>query len=169
MLLQGRGKGSKRGAKGKAAGGKDAAATSHVSSTAARDQQLGVFHALGKLLHNKRVAAPEAAAAAGKGVTGTATPAAQDPEDSDCMVVSQEPVPAEGAGSGSSSGLGPRLHSRHRRAPLQYDPEAVLGASGLDAVSTISFLSSNYLNFMGEEVEEAAEAAEYLSSAGEGR
>jgi hypothetical protein len=83
------------------------------------------------------------------------------------MIVSQDPVPAEGASSGSS-GLGLRLHSRHQRAPLQYDPEAVLGASGLDALSTISFLSSNYLNFMGEEVEEAAEAAEYLSSAGEG-
>lgn len=66
----------------------------------------------------------------------------------------------------SSSGLQlPTLPllQRFTRPPMRYDPEAILGASGLEALGVTSFLHENYLHFAAEDaIDDAAEAAKYV-------
>jgi len=120
------------------------------------DTGLSLFHALGKLLHGKRLPpdggahAEERDGAAGAAAAGWMS------------------LPAlRGAGVPAAEPLPPLLLSQHlRRPPSASDPEATLGRAQLDADSVSAFLQENMCDFIAEErIEDAAACADYLSHA----
>lgn len=131
-----KGKGSKR--KQAPSGGSGGSAPSY----AGRDGGLGLFHALGKLLYNKRLPPGGAGADAGAEEEGSSKRARAR------AAGAQEP--AEGGG----------------RPPMEFDPEAVLDASGMEAGSVAAFLHENLPAFVSEDaIEDLAECLAYLSDA----
>ncbi|KAK9814703.1 hypothetical protein WJX72_010168 [[Myrmecia] bisecta] len=164
--------------KGKGRGRKTKAAepeSTLQSSGVARDQSLTIFHALGKVLYNKRED-PDAATAADataatkskKAKTGAPARAASQPAAA-VRAEGEQDVLARLRGDAceTSSACVSVVSERFRRQPLPCDPEAVLTQSGLDASSASSFLHENMLEFLQDcAIEDAAAECGYLSDAG---
>eukprot|EP00887_Chlorella_sp_A99_P000359 scaffold13.g359.t1 len=191
----------KRGAKRKAAGGRDAAAAAAVAGAArtqvafaGRDSMLSLFHALGKLLYNKRsevsqaapASAPAPAAAGSPGASeepaatsaeGPASPSAlaSAPSSQQQQQPEQQQQPAGQAWTASGFWQGARSVAVEeeaqvadwcRRPPMQFDPEAVLAGAGLDAGTVAAFLHENLPHFVADPgVPDMAAALAYLSAA----
>ncbi|KAK9832070.1 hypothetical protein WJX81_003996 [Elliptochloris bilobata] len=152
-----RGKSRSRG-KAKAEGSAGEAAFTALLRVAdgGRDIGLGPFHALGKLLYNKRLD-PEGAHAepAAPAAAEVATDAARG----------EDPSAGPAAAAAEERSV-PQLVEGLRRAPQAFDAEAVVLHSGLDARTVIAFLHENMLHFVAESaVADAADALAYLSDA----
>ena len=121
---------------------------------ALRDSSLSLFHALGKLLYSKRLSPAAASQQPGSGSLPAASQApAQPPQQAPQQTQQQQPQPLQQqAGSGQGSSTQPwTAHSFWQQAaaaatppprpaaawaqrqPLDFDPEAVLAAAGLEA------------------------------------
>jgi hypothetical protein len=132
---------------------------------AAKDGSLSLFHALGKLLYNKRSA---------NGATGGAGQQQEEEEQRGAgWRAGQAWLQAHLHGSGvGRGGRQPAVapHAAPQRAPwccrrpMEFDPEAVLGAARLEAGMVAAFLHENLHNFVEEEaVGDMATCMDYLS------
>lgn len=142
---------AKRGKKAKAQPSAAAAAASNTLPSFGKDTGFALFHALGKILYNKRPDDTEAS-------TDDCLPSAE---------AEQSAVPnASHAMQMPSSSKQLRVSDRHKRPRLGVDPEAVTLKSGLEASTAAAFLHENMLEFVHQDaVEDAAEACLYLSHA----
>ncbi|KAL4424733.1 hypothetical protein ABPG77_000076 [Micractinium sp. CCAP 211/92] len=143
-----------RGAKRKADAGTAAASAGGAEGEprlgyALRDSTLSLFHALGKLLYNKRLE---------PGSSQAAEQAQQQQQ--------QPPWASFGQAAAAAPGKPLPLADWAHRRPMEFDPEAVLAASGLEAGSVSAFLHENVLHFIEDSaVEDAAACMEQLSAA----
>ncbi|KAI8470106.1 MAG: hypothetical protein J3K34DRAFT_266674 [Monoraphidium minutum] len=181
---RGRKRGPGGGAKAEGGGGGGAAEQQHaLLGHVARDQRLSIYHALGKLLHNKREWPPPSGGAAG----GAAAAAAAAVDDSQGEQKRRCREPAGGAAPAAdgvaqqgafgfkagAAELGPpggaepaELREELRRPPMRYDPEAVLQQSALNAATVAASLGESYPSFTADgAVADVAAAAAYLSDA----
>ncbi|CAD7701129.1 unnamed protein product [Ostreobium quekettii] len=111
-----------------------------------RDAQLSVFHALGKILYNKRENDKGGSALCAR--TCLQLPSSSQAQDQVCSLKSVQ------------------LLDRYMRPPSKYNPEEVVGLSGLDASSLVGFLHEHHLHFChSDAMDTAADAAEYFSDA----
>ncbi|DBA67986.1 TPA: hypothetical protein ACH3X2_014019 [Trebouxia sp. C0005] len=145
---------AKRGKKNKAEAAVSAAtATSGSQVSCGKDTGLALFHALGKILYNKRPDDAEGSADA----DSTAGAGAGD-----CLL----PVSSAALQMPSSRNKPCEVADRRKRPQLGVDPEAVLLKSGLESSLAAAFLHENMLEFVHHDaVEDAAGACSYLSDA----
>ncbi|DBA75164.1 hypothetical protein WJX77_005220 [Trebouxia sp. C0004] len=145
---------AKRGKKSKAeAAVPVATATSGSTVSSGKDTGLALFHALGKILYNKR---PDAA----EGIADADSVAGAGVED--CLL----PLSSAALQMRSSRNKPCEVADRHKRPKLGADPEAVLLKSGLESSTAAAFLHENMLEFVNHDaVEDAAGACSYLSDA----
>lgn len=138
---------ARRAKKGKTEAKLPTVAASHQSF--GKDTGLALFHALGKILYNKRL---------DPSIDGVDNPA-------EGLELGQRQLPANSQAvlmPCSSRECG--VADRHKRPRTAVDPEVVLLKSGLDAATAAAFLHENMLEFVDNEaMEEAAQAYTYLS------
>ena len=153
-----KGRGTKRKAAGGTVGGKgeggsaptatggDGGEAAHVAF-AGRDGMLSLFHALGKLLYNKRDPGAAAGAGAASGELAAAkgpggSPAAAAIQNSQQQQLRQSQQPSSQPWTANGFWHGKRAAQVEqqapvaawcKRAPMQFDPEAVLAGASLDA------------------------------------
>eukprot|EP00898_Chlorokybus_atmophyticus_P000377 jgi/Chlat1/133/Chrsp1S03222 len=121
--------------------GFDKANRKHDFIAAGRDDVLSTFHAVGKLLYNKRL-----------DEHGAVVRSALVPEA--CSQASQE----------SPNAVSPQYV--RRRLEMRQEPEAVLAEAHLDGSSATAFLHENMLHFFHDDaMEEAADALSCISDA----
>ncbi|BDA49102.1 Cell cycle checkpoint protein RAD17 [Coccomyxa sp. Obi] len=139
--------------KRKAKGSKQAEPELHMPELASvRDVALDPFHAIGKLLYNKR--AEDGSEAAACCVEEDSLQPSSSGATSFLYHVCTDAAPAATV----------EVAERHRRRPLSFDPEGVWEQSGLDVGTTAGFLHENVLHFLdGEALEDAALLADYFS------
>uniref|UniRef100_A0A061QSZ1 Cell cycle checkpoint protein n=1 Tax=Tetraselmis sp. GSL018 TaxID=582737 RepID=A0A061QSZ1_9CHLO len=117
------------------------------------DSGLSLFHALGKLLHNKR---------------GDPADLASDTAPQLCRNHREaEPAPASSSvGSATAEPMPPLpLAERFRRLPSSVDPEGTVLRSQMDGDSVMAFLQENLHDFVDDEcIGAAADCLEYLSA-----
>ena len=169
-----------------AAAGGDGAGTITSAADAGvgrRDTSLSLFHALGKILYNKRGAGgtpgDTAADAAADGVTRV-PPDAPRPDEASASASERAGARADTSGaSPSASGRGrdgtmrfgvgaPPFapHPRFAREPMSYDPEGILARAHFGAEQATAFLFENFLEGLRDDaVEDAAIGTAYLSDA----
>lgn len=129
-----KGKGKARGTKRKTAAGLYGGKGQSAVGYAGRDSTLSLFHALGKLLYNKRL--PEGAG--GGGQTQQQTQQEQQQagleEGPDQPSSSKRQWTANGFWQAAAAGApAVPLAAWAQRAPMEFNPEAVLAAAGLEA------------------------------------
>ncbi|KAL4422561.1 hypothetical protein ABPG75_008758 [Micractinium tetrahymenae] len=156
-----RGRGAKRKADAGSGAGKAAAAAEGAAAEArvgyaVRDSTLSLFHALGKLLYNKRLE------------PGSSQQQAQQAAQQQQQQQQQQEPPW--ASFGRAAAAAPAkplpLAGWAQRRPMEFDPEAVLAGAGLEAGSVAAFLHENVLHFIDDSaVEDAAACLEQLSAA----
>ncbi|CAK0786199.1 hypothetical protein CVIRNUC_009412 [Coccomyxa viridis] len=116
-----------------------------------RDTRLDSFHAIGKLLYNKRDA--------------SSSQAQQSPQAEEIPL----PWRLNGERSSQAGHVEPeplQLAPRYQRPPLPFDPEAVWQQSDLDLGTTAGFLHENCLHFLEDSaIQDAALESEFFSDA----
>lgn len=147
-----KGKGTKRKASRTRAAAQQGAGAQEesISHLAWRDSTLSMFHALGKLLYNKR-----------QGQQGG--PSEEQMRGRKRRAGSHRAgKPASQIVGGGATGQA--VVAWCSRDPLEFDPEAVILQSGLDAGSVAAYLHENVHNFIDESaIEDIASCMEYIS------
>lgn len=125
------------------------------------------FHALGRILYNKRTSAGDAAdPAQGRWGGGSTSPGGEGP------LSGSYGAPRCGNGFAELAAEVWKWEGDVRpelaREKMERDPEDVVARSGLDAMAVLGYLLENYHHFVHEwHVDEAAQAAASLSGEGQ--
>ena len=126
----------------------------HVAAALARDPRMGSFHAVGRILYNKRADADDTARTA-VSISDT---------DSDVEIVRPASRDFLSAVRAMARATRVVVAPGLARRPMERDPDAVVGRSGLGAEALAGFLLENYHEHFREDCfEEMAGAAESLS------
>ena len=148
-----------------------------------RDTSLSVFHALGKILYNKRDPAPPPENARADSAPHSVAPVPPDaPRPNEAYASASERVGPRADISGASPSASGRgrdgtmrfgagvppfaTHVRFVREPMSYDPEGILARAHFGAEQATAFLFENFLEGLRDDaVEDAAIGTAYLSDA----
>ena len=162
--------------------------------SAQKDVSLQIFHALGKVLYNKRGAVGHEEEEEGeeeeehgggwsRGGGGGERPSSRPPPQpsaafrarSEAALLVKSKAREQGLLSSWASQWSQALSEAARsvhipphlsRPPMRYDPESLLVQSGLDPSGALGFLHENFLQFVDEAaMEDVSEASSYLSEA----
>eukprot|EP00879_Flechtneria_rotunda_P021977 GHRR01023177.1.p1 GENE.GHRR01023177.1~~GHRR01023177.1.p1 ORF type:complete len:741 (+),score=334.77 GHRR01023177.1:279-2501(+) len=126
-----------------------------------RDQQLSVYHAIGKILHYKRHKPEEQQQAA------TQQQQLQRQHGGIDLMNANDDQHQPAAALSQAAGCGIATSKWWYRSPIELDPESIVQGSGLEPVQVAAFLAENYTHFLADDaMQEAANAAAYLSHAG---